>query len=692
MLPTSTPERPIQKKEEDQLGRARFVERLTLALVNSETRKSTGVIVGITGAWGSGKSSLLNLLKERLQEKYPDALIVRFDPWLVSGRNDLIAEFLGEIIGTINADEKRRATFKKIGGTIAEYGGQLAPLGSLFMPGLGAMLKGGFQAAAHALKSKESLSLLRSRLIKELQEADAPVVVLIDELDRVEDDEIRTVAQLVRSVLDFPGISYVLAYDPERVIQALGSGSGDEQKRLERGRSYLEKIVQLQIPIPITFPHEITRLLISELASLQGELKLPPEFQRIERFDELIQLLAPELSPRDIRRLVGTFHVLAGMLQGEVDWIDLLAFSALLTKAPGTIENMRRYPENFSDDLHTRRSFAAHARELDNKPTLENRLKLIVPVNELNDGTKNLLGFIFPSLSEDQVSAVDHPDALYKRRPLLTTLRLGLLPGAFSRDKVLSLFKCEPQEIKSQLQEAYDQDALDPLTDRIEELYDLLPVDRAVQFWRGVAAFAAKSDCEWLRQYNPMHEKVANLVGILETAVRRDNAYRITATKVFAQLKSDGDNELVAYWIRSHLFAHSLLGHREQSSEKWFLDVEQTRAMAAELTTAWRSLHLSNKLIPCRWDLQPVYTMLDTGMWDEPCRARLNEALIDDVALDGLTLMLYGGPYTVGRDTVGKICELELYVERAKARLGAGQRLDSSVRVAFEKALGRGAY
>src|SRR5689334_19065772 len=109
---STAPERPIQGKVDDKLERSRFIERLSLAVVNSETQKSTGVVVGITGSWGSGKSSILNLLSEYLAQQYPDSLIVKFDPWLVSGRNDLIAEFLGELIGTINADGKRRAKFK----------------------------------------------------------------------------------------------------------------------------------------------------------------------------------------------------------------------------------------------------------------------------------------------------------------------------------------------------------------------------------------------------------------------------------------------------------------------------------------------------------------------------------------------------------------------------------------------------
>jgi energy-coupling factor transporter ATP-binding protein EcfA2 len=673
----SAPERPIQNKAEDKLERARFIERLASALINPETKNSTGVVVGITGPWGSGKSSLLNLLREHIQEKYPDALVVSFDPWLVSGRNDLIAEFLGEMIGTINATEKRKAKFKRLGATIAQYGAQLASLGNLWMPGLGAIVGGGFKTAEKALPNKKSLTAIRVQLIEELREVATPIIVLVDELDRIEDEEIRTIAQLVRSVLDFPVISYVLAYDSERVIQALGSGTG-EKERLDRGRSYLEKIVQPQIPIPATFADEIKRLLIAEIKVIEGQLRLPVAFENVERFNELLELVTTDViqTPRDIRRLVGTFHVLAGMRYGEVDWIDLLAYSALLIKAPRTIAKMRRDPDEFSDDIISERAMARLAR--DEKQSPDERLGGLIPAHELNDGTRKLIEFLFPALSDTANRTVDHPDALHKRRPLLSTLRLGLLPGAYSREEIQTLFKNEPDAIKSKLQRAYNDGVIDPLTDRIDDLYDELSSNRVLPFWRGIAAFAAKPDCVWITAYNPMHEKIYNFAEILEGAVGRNKSYRDIAVKIFSQLKSDGENELVALWLRTHVFAHNLFGNRRDQG-KWFLDASQTEAMTRELAATWRSQHLSGKLIPCRWDLQPVYTMVDMNVWDEPCRNLLDELLDDNNALDGFTLMLYGGPYSTGRDIVGKMCDLSRYLERAKARLQPDTRVCTQI-------------
>lgn len=74
-----------------------------------------------------------------------------------------------------------------------------------------------------------------------------------------------------------------------------------------------------------------------------------------------------------------------------------------------------------------------------------------------------------------------------------------------------------------------------------------------------------------------MHENINNLASILERAANRNKGNREAAVKVFSQLKSDGENELVAHWIRTHVFAHNLFG-RSGGAEKSFLDYIRSRA------------------------------------------------------------------------------------------------------------------
>jgi hypothetical protein len=128
---TGSPERPIDRASEDRLQRSAFVRHLISALIDARMSKSRGVVIGITGPWGSGKTSVLNLLRESLRNTYPQAIVVAFDPWLISGRNDLISEFIKELISTIESKPEWQKTFENLSRTITQYGKMLAPAASV---------------------------------------------------------------------------------------------------------------------------------------------------------------------------------------------------------------------------------------------------------------------------------------------------------------------------------------------------------------------------------------------------------------------------------------------------------------------------------------------------------------------------------------------------------------------------------
>lgn len=179
------------------------MERLADALVEASTHQATGLVVGLTGEWGSGKTSILNLLTEELRRRHNEIALLRFDPWLISGSEDLTRQFLADLFravlpylagrqSRIFSDYAEGVSAKALGGLITKTA------------------MGWFSRKAPLAETKEALSLLLSNLT-------VPIVALIDELDRVQDDEIVATARLIRSVADFPNISYVVAYDPPRV-------------------------------------------------------------------------------------------------------------------------------------------------------------------------------------------------------------------------------------------------------------------------------------------------------------------------------------------------------------------------------------------------------------------------------------------------------------------------------------------
>jgi hypothetical protein len=682
-------DRPIRHQSEDILERSHFVERLASALIDSKTNRSTGVVVGISGPWGSGKTSILNLLHEHIANTHRDALVIRFDPWLVSGRDDLIAEFLLEVIGTININHENVRKFKEIASSLADYGARLSSFGDILLPGTGGLASSIFNTVKFALSGSKSLGAIRNKLFIELNAAAAPIVVMIDEIDRVEDGEVRTIAQLVRSVADFPSISYVLAYDADRVVQALGSGSRAKE-RVQRGRDYLEKIVQFQIPIPVTFDAEIERLVTTELVELSDQLGIADSIDGNRRYRDLLSILAGDLirTPRDIRRLISKFRVIAAMLHDEVDWVDLLGYSALLAKAPMTVLRMHREPDQYLENPMSSRSVARFMAR--NNANLEERLAELIPNSELNDGTKNLLGFLFPSLASTAHRQPEHADAFCERRPFLTTLRLGLLTGEFSKAQIESLMLAPNEQIiLQQLRQAHDDGGIFKLLDRLDDTYaELSPSIDARMFWGAVGEFLKKPNCEWMSSYQRMNEIVRGFADIAERAVGRSSVLRQGMADVFMHLKSAGESELTAHWLRSHLYTHGLFGNENRGGERWFFAADFAEKLAYEMALGWRSDHMSERLIPCRWDIQPIYTMIDTGVWDDECRRVVDEMLTDDRALDGLTLMLFGGVYATSVSTLRRICDYESYIRRVRSRLESEtiSQTHKTARVALEKA------
>src|ERR1039458_3916480 len=113
---------PITSLGEDRLGRASFAAALAVEVLTAPAR--TGYVIGLTGPWGSGKTSLLNMTIEALGER---ALVVQFNPWMFSGTETLVSTFFEEIAKQLSSNDSK---LKGLANTLATYGHLLSPLAS----------------------------------------------------------------------------------------------------------------------------------------------------------------------------------------------------------------------------------------------------------------------------------------------------------------------------------------------------------------------------------------------------------------------------------------------------------------------------------------------------------------------------------------------------------------------------------
>ena len=252
--PTLSSDRAIRHPREDLLGRAPYANAIAREILSAP--KGEGFVVGLLGPWGSGKSSLLNLMARRLEAG--GSVVVRFNPWLFSGTEQLIHIFFNELSAQLKL--KRDSSLKEIGTSLKQYGDLLSPL--KYIPGVGQFagpLTDAAKAAGRFIAAGEkSIDRERQDMERELVQVDRQIVVLIDDIDRLQPQEVRDIVRLVRLTADFPNCIYVLAFDEKRVERHLDDDPAE-------GRAYLEKILQTTHAVPPIREADLRRILGEEI-------------------------------------------------------------------------------------------------------------------------------------------------------------------------------------------------------------------------------------------------------------------------------------------------------------------------------------------------------------------------------------------------------------------------------------------
>lgn len=245
-------------------------------------------IGAIEGAWGSGKSALWQSVQERLEkESCPNEVIVRFSPWLAQNRETLVTEIFITIADKVNV----KPGFEKIAGAIHIFS-QLATFLQIpdeFKPGVAALGVAANNISDWIKRKTEH----KKNLANEIKTSGLQITLVVEDIDRMGDDDIHYLFQLLRGVLDFPFLTAILVYDPIQVEHALAQRSAN-------GTRFSEKFIEARFIVP---PLKIaTRKKLITVGF--SALNIIPEEEHFLHLELINQLLVPRL---DTVRKVGVF-------------------------------------------------------------------------------------------------------------------------------------------------------------------------------------------------------------------------------------------------------------------------------------------------------------------------------------------------------------------------------------------------
>lgn len=199
-----SPDLPISRLSEDKLNRKSFAQSLAKVLLDYSSPFSFSI--GLYGEWGSGKTSLLNMVIETVEKENEDAVILRFNPWLCSDPKQLITQFFKQLATAI---KMKKPTNDRVWELIDQYADILdatnaIPYVGVVISAFGKLLTS--KAKNQVTQKANDLQGTKDNIVKKLSEDNTKIIVAIDDIDRLAEEEIVSVFQLVKALADLSGI------------------------------------------------------------------------------------------------------------------------------------------------------------------------------------------------------------------------------------------------------------------------------------------------------------------------------------------------------------------------------------------------------------------------------------------------------------------------------------------------------
>lgn len=337
------PEKPIISKNEDLLGRKKVASDLAKEIEHYKNKDS--LTIGIVGKWGSGKTSFINMVLESFKENN-NYIVIKFNPWNISSRKQLISDFFLQLSNNIKKENESNKIIETIGkslGTLSKFFkplGLIPPLSLLGTIGDITEKASGF-INEYVESEKEDLESLKDNINNELTNLDKKIIIVIDDIDRLCDDEIREIFQLVKSIADFKNTIYILSYDREIVTKAL------DKTQQDKGEEYLEKIVQVPLVLPYISKSDLDKIFINRL---NITINIPDEEYDNSYFSEIYYngLAENFESLRDIERYMNVFSLGINLAREELNINDYIAITLIKVFEPDLYEYIKNNKEYFS--------------------------------------------------------------------------------------------------------------------------------------------------------------------------------------------------------------------------------------------------------------------------------------------------------------------------------------------------------
>lgn len=314
----------------DALDRAGYARHVVDVIETIRGHGAESSVLAIVGPWGSGKSSVLSMAKNLLKKSSDQWMVAEFTPWIYPDADTMQIAFFRELRSVLPNDRKWKRKREAIG----SLGEAISPIGKVGGV-VGVDASGAMSSLSKVVAGDTSTNATKVKAEAALSQLDHPVLIILDDLDRLSPDELLMTFKLVRFVGRLPNVYYLLCYDERTLIDVLMKTDlvGDESRRAQ---DYLEKMVQVRLDLPPLREKQSLKLVNEALAVVLDGNNLVLDEEEASRLgvtysDALHERLE---TPRAIRRFFAQVDAFYPTLAQEVDFVDFLCLTWLRTFEP----------------------------------------------------------------------------------------------------------------------------------------------------------------------------------------------------------------------------------------------------------------------------------------------------------------------------------------------------------------------
>ena len=386
-------DKPIENSQGDLLSRKEFAEQLAKAIVNYEPEDNFNI--GLYGSWGSGKTSIINMVEEFIGKAVEvkglknKPIIFRFNPWLLSNQEQITKQFFKQLANRFSGQKDKKVQVVAKG---VDFFGSL--LSKAPFPGAGLIGEIVRHVAGATMDGTQDIQAAKNDLIAELKGLKRKIVVIIDDVDRLTKEEVRTLFRLIKSVADFPNTIYLLSFDYEVVSAALDGEQSDSS-----GEKYLEKFIQVPFEVPLLDKEKLENLCIQKMEEIFEGATSGNEGKEVkDLYRSHISFFINNI--RDMNRYTNLLALKYSYLKNEVNIHDLAGITVIQMFAPQIYSALPEYMNEY---------YGLKATILNKlyKEKLENLLK-----NREDDGVreriKRILEILFPERRYDHYAEIQN--------------------------------------------------------------------------------------------------------------------------------------------------------------------------------------------------------------------------------------------------------------------------------------------